>query len=355
MPDTNSVLETIESLATEATQDAADKLRDIEANAVEKDVRKATRRALYRLSERGVRPSVRDTAPVVHAYPARTPGASRTFASICDGAGNQMLLFEIPDPDGGRPTLLQLLINDVEGVKDIGTSRLSKRELDEMIQRVVEAIDTGLAVAEVEIDYARWLVSRARAVGRLQGKTSPPGVLEWMERVGGEDGDYAEPPIYKHVSAEEIQSDTTLSHDPDDLFALIWFQPWFFSVEDVRNWIQRWVEINLAGGQDTESEVAAKHEALIAEATNVLFDGMRENYVRRLESSADILFRRDRVAEGRLALWHALDLKADQPAANVLFARAIVLRTFSAAIMPMGSGDEETSDVVEDGEAVVPQ
>ena len=146
MPDTIPDLTTIETLLSQANEEAANALQAIEAAAQTKEVRKAARRALFRLGERGVRPSANIAAVPVMKESTRALGASHAFVSICDGAGNQMAFFEIPDPDGGYPTLFQLLINDVEGIKDLGTERMPMQKLREALAQVEAALDAGLAV-----------------------------------------------------------------------------------------------------------------------------------------------------------------------------------------------------------------
>lgn len=350
MPDTIPDLTIIETLLSQANEEAANALQDIEATTQTKEVRKAARRALFRLGERGVRPSVK-IAPVLAVKESIRPsGASRAFVSICDGAGNQMVFFEIPDLDGGYPTLFQLLINDLEGIKDLGTERMPTQKLRTALAQVEAALDSGLAVAEVEIGYARWLVEKARELGSLAGKKSPPGFLEWMEKVGGEAPGTKASPIPARVSSEEIRSDATISHDPEDFFELVWFEPWFFAVEEVYRWMQRWIEGELDVVPEEQEAVSARREELIEEATGFLFLGMRERYVSRLESAADVLFRRERAQGARMVLWHALDLQEQKPIHEVAFARAIVQRTFAAASMPMdiGGGSGEESETPEE-------
>jgi len=326
----NRTQKDVAALLAEATPEAASQLQELAESAPDKETRKVARRALYRLSLAGVRPPERAPAPKT-AEP--TPSDTlRAYASAYDGAGNRLVFCVVPDPDGGWPTLLQTLINDEEGTKDFSARRMSRREVAERVDRFEQQLENGLAFAEIEGDYGRWLLHEARLLNLRLGQLSPPGFLEWMERVGEPRGSYETPPVFAALNPEEVRADPSVPHDPAAFFALPWFEPWFLAARDVYEWLDAWEKSEASVLAVPESAKAERRERIVTEAVNkLLTPEARERYTHRLEESADILRRRDKMEAARIALYHALALADNKPVADVPFARALVRRTIEAA------------------------
>ena len=325
--------ERIAALLKEATVEAATTLAGMERQSDSKELRKAVRRALYLLSARGIRPIPDGMAG--EALPdTPTSDPLRAYASSFDGAGNRILFFEIPAPDGGKPTAVQMMLNDLTGLQTCDTARLTRAELRRRIQQLEQLPLQGLAFVEIPADYGRWLLAEARELLRRQNKPSPAGVLELLPRLGVPRHDYLVSPIYAAISVEELTGDSTLSRDPDALFERIWFENWFFAVEDVLRSLADWENAVDTSETTPGAEAAAqqeKRDAIVREVTTDLFTpGVRRRYVRRLEETADVLWRLSHAADAKIALVHAHALAADTSAAEAPFARALVERTLIA-------------------------
>lgn len=319
-------LDQIDMLLKEGTPEAAHQLRALEETTPHKETRKAARRALYRLSQAGVTPP--PTSPAATEAPMQ---AVRAFASAYDGAGNRLLFLLLPDPDGGSPTMAQTLINDIEGIKDFQSARIPRRELQERLDRFDAQLDQGVAVAEVEGDYGRWLIAQGRALNQQKSRLTPRGLLAFLPRIGEPQQAYT-PPIYTHISPKEIREDSTLDRDPADLFKITWFDAWFFDVQDTVSWLPEWAAVE-AEADLTEEEREQRFESIITQATVALMTPeMRRHYILRLEENADVLWRRGKEQEAKQALVHALALQEDTDVAEIPFAREIVKRTLGAAM-----------------------
>jgi hypothetical protein len=346
MSETLSELESIDALAAERSPEAATRLRDIAETTAEREIRKAARRALFRLSQAGILPSVQKAE--VEKRPSRTQEAEtlRAFASAFDGAGNRLLFFVLTDPDGGSPTLVQVFANDEEGIKDCDDLRMPRREVEERIGRFEQQLENGLALAEIEGDYGRWLLSRGRLVNQRLGRATPAGFLTWAGRIGEPQTRYETSAIYAHISADEIQADPSIPHDAGALFALPWFDAWFFTAEEVGQWLPDWKQAASSVVVLPESAVQARRLRVLKEAVGVLMTPpVRERYVVRLEESADVLRRRGKETAARQALYQALKLKAEEAIEESPFAQALVQRTIEAALevdRPSGTKEEET-------------
>ncbi len=332
----------IETLLKAGTSEAAATLAEIERITDSKEVRKAARRALYLLSARGIRPLPEVIpAEVVPDVPPKE--TVRAFATGFDGAGNRILLFEIADPDGGNPTGVQMMFNDQTGLQTCDSARLPRQELHQRIQQLEQMQADGLAFVEITADYGRWLLEEARELLRRQSKPSPPGVLELLPRLGVARNDYLVSPVYEAISRESSSAEDHLDSDPAALFGLKWFENWFFAIEDVVRALTDWenatdlaepAQSDLASAQ---SDLASAQRDLIVRevATDIFTPGVRSRYVRRLEETADILWRLGHGNDARMALFHARELAGEVPVADVPFAWALVERTLIAGVAVM--------------------
>jgi hypothetical protein len=327
--------ERVEALLKEATIESATALAELERQAGDKESRKAARRALYLLSMRGIRPTPAVlTGEALPDDPA--PETLRAYASGFDGAGNRILFFEIAGPDGGKPTAVQMLVNDQTGLQTCDSARLDRRELRRRIQQLEQLPAEGLAFVEITPDYGRWLLEEARELLRRQNKPSPAGVLELLPRIGVPRHDYLISPVYDSISVETLNADEAIERDPKALFELTWFENWFFAVEDVLRALSDWENATDTLDASPDEKAAAERELIVREVTTDLFTpGVRTRYVRRLEETADILWRLSHTNEAKMALIHAQALAGDAPVAEAPFARALVERTLIAGLAVM--------------------
>lgn len=358
-------------LLAQATPAAADLLQELAETMTAKEMRKAARRALYLLSQRGIVPHSVPRALTASSSSRTNPSetgrsslveskisgsgqftrlsyggslnkseraeqhATRVYASVFDGAGNRVLFLTWPDPDGGSPTFSQLLINDEVGVKDIATARLSRRTLAARLEEFSEQRETGIAVNEIELDYGRFLLHQARSLNQRHGQRTPPGFLDILSLIGETQENYTNSPVWNVISPQEVRKDAELPHDPAALFRLIWFEPWFMDVEDVTPWLQPVLDISILLQYVSVSEALQRRklDKIAKEAAVSLFNAeTRARYVSRLEESADILRRCEHEKEARQALFHAMNLRDAKTPAKSPFAVLLVQRTLQAAV-----------------------
>ena len=325
---------TVETLLAESTTDAAARLRDLAETTSEKDTRKAARRALYLLSQKGVVPPATIIPSAAASLTTKARPPLTAWASAYDGAGNRLLFLSWPNADGGSPTFLQALLNDAEGVRDMETRRATRRDLDERIQGFAAQLESGIALAEIAPDYGRFLIHQARTRSREQRRMTPTGFIDLLNVIGEPENDYPTAPVWEQMTEEAVRADME-APPAADLFKLPWFEPWFLDVNDVVPWLSDVYEVI---GDKNLSEDAQEQgmEAVAQNAARDLFNAdVKAQYVRRLEENADILLRRGREMEARQTLHNALALRDVATAAESEFAVLLVQRTMQAAIEMM--------------------
>ncbi len=325
------MLKSIEDLVAEATPEAAEELYRLAETGADKESRKAARRALYRLKQIGVEPPQVPAVPT--SRPVAAPPRLRAFASAYDGEGNRLIVPILPDPDHGSPTLAQVLVSDTEGVRELDGARLGRSVLEDRLTRYADQLELGLAIAEIEGDYARHLLTEFRAINRQRRTPTPAGFMEIVARLGTPERDWSEPPIYAALSADEVLTDESLPRDAETLFALPWFRAWFLDEEPIWPWIRRIGDLSESPIQTTEEVRRERVERIASEAVDTLIDAdLRARYTRRLEETADILLRCDKPLPARQALYHALQLKTDRLTHDLSFARDLFWRSVFAVV-----------------------
>lgn len=336
----------IADLLQQATPEAATRLQDIAETEPDRERRKAAKRALYLLSQKHILPLGR-SGPAAPALMQRVHSdALRAFASAFDGAGNRLLIFLIPQPDGGNPLLSHILINDARGIRDYGSQRVPRRQVDARISDMERGMERGLAIAEIEPDYGRFLLAEARAIHQRDGTMTPAGFLDLLPLIGTPQQEYERPAVYTRLSLEEVLSDPAVPHDPERLFATVWFENWFLDVNEVIPWLYRYVQALNSPIELPESAAAERRARSLAEATEGLLPApVRHLYARRLEETADILQRRAEQTVARMALYHAGQLAEDKPVSEVPFARFLVERSWAVAYHLLREQAEHRGDI----------
>ena len=327
----------IASLLAQNTPDAAARLNELAQTTPDKAARKAARRALYLLAQKGIVPP----APVASApAPHGTVISSglQAWASAFDGAGNRLLFLTWPDRDGGSPSFLQCLISDVEGVRDTESRRVSRRELADRLKGFEAQLEAGIALAPIETDYGRFLLHQARQLSQQARRATPPGFLDLLRGVGIPPASFAHSPVWDTLPLDAIRNDSNLPRDPAALFALPWFDAWFLDVNEVTDWLAPIVE-QLNRGEEAADVLAQSLGEAAHTCANALFSGgLKAQYIHRLEESADILRRRGLTTPARQALFHADALRAAQTGADSPFAVTLIKRTMQAALEMASKG-----------------
>jgi len=114
------------AFAAERGADALPTLTVLTGDRTDRGVRRAAKRALYRLAQRGIAPA---PAPARHVVDRQAERARRGWISAIDGSGSRAtwLLFE--GPYGGLK-LCSLIVNDEVGIVEVAGGDITKKRLD---------------------------------------------------------------------------------------------------------------------------------------------------------------------------------------------------------------------------------
>ena len=161
----------VAEFATAHGGEAVPLLTRLAAPGAERALRRAAKRALYRLSQRGV--TVMPTVAPRPVIERRSERAVRAWLSGIDGSGSRAAWIVFEGTYGGL-RLCSLILNDTLGITEVAGGDITKKRLD----RELAALRASQKLPWVEADPARavGLVAEALAMHAAKG-TSPPAAF----------------------------------------------------------------------------------------------------------------------------------------------------------------------------------
>ena len=172
--------EKLRAFASEHGAAALPALSGLAERATDRGVRRAAKRALYRLSQRGVAPApAPPAAPVVRRG---TPHAVRAWLSGIDGSGSRAAWILFEGAYGGG-ALCSLILNDVVGIAEVAGGDITKRRLEAELASLRAA--QKLPWVETQPVRALGLVVEALEVHRERGTSPPAAFARWQPFFAG--------------------------------------------------------------------------------------------------------------------------------------------------------------------------
>jgi hypothetical protein len=283
-------------------------------------VRRAAKRALYRLSQRGIaRPRTPAPRPVVVRQSER---AVRAWLSAIDGSGSRATWIVFETAFGGLE-LASLILSDTVGIVEVAGGEISKKRLAGELEALRR--DQKLPWVETDPERALGLVAEALALHRTTG-TAPPGPFaRWRARF--ERATPVTPP------APPAEVDGALVDRGAGLLELPEMAGWFLDPETVGGDAVELLQARESRLVVSEQLKAEREDVIVARVAERELDGAaRDRWARRLLEMA-LVFRalgREPDAERAEAAAAALGDRS-RPAGQQPFARALARRALEIA------------------------
>lgn len=312
--------EALRSFAADHGAEALPLLAALASDTTERVLRRAAKRALYRLALRGVAaPPPRSPRPVIERRPER---AVRAWLSGVDGSGSRATWILFEGAWGGR-SLCSLILNDVTGIVDAAGGEISKRRLETELARLRAA--QKLPWVETEPARAVGLVAEALALHRAGGTVPPQAFARWQRFFAS--APLPEPPtVPAEAEAGRVERSAELLELPE-------LAGWFLDPDAVQADALELLEAR-ESRLVVSGQVKAEREAAIARKVveRELTPDARRRWARRLTEMAEIFRATGRPEPAGLALAAATAL-ADptRDVAHHPFARALARRALEVA------------------------
>ena len=320
--------ENIAALLERKDSSSAAELAEI-AQTPDKAQAKAAKRALFLLSQSGIKPP--EPKPETRDPKPETRTANRALMSNDGGTGSRMLWFMREDPYGGSPTVITILVNDKDGLIDLAQRKTPRRELDERIRDLKQRENT--VITEVPVDYGRHVLQESTQRNQVNRTPLPQGYGDAFRFIGPPESEYARPSIYDILDTDSIRKDESIPRAPEKLFEQPWFEGWLLDFEAVEPWEAKYFEAVSSRVLIDEAQRARRGDAIVDEAADALLDAESiERYRRRLEDTAYVLHLAGHTDEARQSLFHALSCDEKSKPSTIPFLRTLVHRSIYLVI-----------------------
>jgi hypothetical protein len=330
----------VEALGDVRAQAAAEALDEIAASVDDKAVQKAARRSIFRLGSQGIRvePSAPTTASIATTRPATL---YRVIASAYDGSGSRSMWFGAERRLGGI-YLVAVVLNDVDGLVDCAGRDTTRKRFSEQEATMREKDIT--AWVELPNDYACQLVQEGVDLAQASGQLLPPGYAMWADLIGNPPEPFSQALVYAEISAFETRMHPTLEGETPRLFTQPEVESWFFRPEEVQKWLHQLAETPGSRLLVTPESEQDRVERVMREAVKELLPpARRAGLKRRLEETAYIFLRTDRMADARRAVQAAATIEEERPLRPPHpFLRALMERSLRIALEVERSDFEPT-------------
>ena len=283
-------------------------------------VRRAAKRALYRLAQRGITPTPPAAPrPVVER---RRERAVRAWLSGVDGSGSRAVWIVFEGPYGGL-RLCSLILNDVIGVTDVAGGDITRKRLD----RELAALRASQKLPWVETDPTRavGLVAEALASHAANATSPPSAFMSWRASFAA--AHPAEPPaLAESADPALLEKSATLLERPE-------LAGWFLDPESVQGDAVELLQSRESRLVLSDQLKAEREDAIVERVIEREFDdSARRLWSRRLAEMALVLDAAGVPEPAALARTAASALAAGHPEPRRQpFVRALTARALEIA------------------------
>ena len=282
-------------------------------------IKRAAKRALYRLAQRGVTPPPRPVSrPVVERREER---AVRGWISAIDGSGSRAMWLLFDGAFGGLE-LCSLIVNDVAGVLEVAGGGITKKRL----ATELAALRAAQKLPWVETPPTRVVgtVGEALALHRTLGTSPPSGFARWQRHF-----DAGVPPVPPVAPSEP---DAALVARGAEVLDAPEMAGWFIEPTDVQAEAVELMQTQESRLVVSDQVKGEREEALVTRvAERELGAEARARWARRLLESAEVFDATERPEHGAIARAAAGALVHGSDVASQPFARALARRALEVA------------------------
>lgn len=320
-----------ESLVYLTTPGSAELLSQMVTEAQNKPLKKAIKRSLYRLKERGIIAEDRgheDSRASILRPPTRI---SEGYLSSIDYLGDRLVWLTQPRVTKGL-YFFQVLINDTEGIKDFQGTEITKKMYRDYLTRFRK--ENLMPIVEAEPSYCQFLIEEGYTTAIQRGHPVPTGYLEWKDIVGKLSSEVQRPLIYSYYEEEAIKADESLLTRSGILFELPEFSNWAIEPDEMERYTEKIQEASKSKLVLTPIQKQERIYQIFNDAAEELFNEERRLlYSRRLEEIAYIIYKLGKEEEAKTCLAAALALRSEGiPSSRHPFPLELVKRSLSSAI-----------------------
>jgi hypothetical protein len=333
-------LAVIYSLGKIVDRAALDALDEIDRKSTDKDYKKEIKRALFKLSQRGLeiaRESVGHQAAPTPLF-TREPD-TEAYMSAVDGGGGRLIWLAKAQPGHGLQ-VIQAMLHDRDGLLRIGGAHLRRKEMRDMFHELQRQHSVNMI--SIPWEFADWAIYEGYENAKGRGQDGLEKFHELRSIIGAEKPKEQIHPIYQKIDAAEVREG-----------------PWreqsrrLLDEPELRYWVltDDWVQQFLAQIQEAQTsrlvlnplQKEERMNAIVREAVKTLCSGENGRaFKRRMEDMALYFAETRRSEAAKLSLAVALQVGEGEPGPlDLSFLTGLVQKSFAVLLSQEKAKQEE--------------
>jgi hypothetical protein len=296
IPDTPSALAVIDRLPLEEA--SVPVLTAVHKTFPSKPVRKAVRRSLFKLKQKGISvPDLMDgdpsTATPLRSYPSQEPVAK--VGAIGDMIGSRPVIVIIDQGARGQDLGIGLA-SDEEGISQFLYGSFSRRKVRELIGSILEGAGP---LVDTTLSHALTILERAYQKHLERHPETPSEYLEMRPWLLDHADPLDHPIIYDHISASTLSDQGLTRSQVETLLEHDFLKSWLIDYEQLRPFMEDMVKADGSPILLTEAQKADRVQEIKEKSVEALFPrDKRLSLKHRLEETSYLFYR---VGDGEMA------------------------------------------------------
>ena len=312
-----------------ATHESLQLIREIEATTADKDVKKEIKRALFKLSQKGIvvpqpAPAEKKPAPLFER-----DYEIEAYMSAVDGGGGRLVWIAKPQPKRGLQ-VIQAMVHDRDGLVRFGGVQMKRKELRAMADEIKQ--QHGVTMIAVPWEFADRMIYEGYERAKARGPSGQSDLSDFhaiRSVIGTGKPKPVTHPVYQKLGTEDFREGSWREQSRRLL-----------EEPELRYWVivDEWVQDCLAALHEAQSSPLVlnpvqKEERLasvVREAVKTLCAGENgQAFKRRMEDMALYFAETGRIDEAKLSLAVAQQVGEGDPGPlDISFLTGLMQKSF---------------------------
>ena len=333
-------LAVIYSLGKTVDPAALDALDEIDRKTTDKEYKKEIKRALFKLSQRGLDVARERVGHQAAPAPLFTHEPdTEAYMSAVDGGGGRLIWLAKVQPGHGVQ-VIQTMLHDRDGLLRIGGAHLRRKEMRNTFQELQR--QHSISMIPIPWEFADWAIYEGYEKAKTRGQSGLERFHELRSIIGTEKPKEQTHPIYRKIDAAEVRQG-----------------PWreqsrrILDEPELRYWVltDDWIQQFLTQIQEAQTsrlvlnplQKEERMSAIVREAVKTLCSGEDGRaFTRRMEDMALYFAETRRPEVAKLSLAVALQVGEGDPGPlDVSFLTGLVQKSFAVLLSQEKAKQEE--------------
>jgi len=320
---------------------SVDLLREIEKSTTDKEVRKEIKRALFKLTQKGLAvpeasPTEKKPVPLFEHTPE-----IEAYMSAVDGGGGRLIWIAKQQPNRGLQ-VIQAMLHDREGLLRFGGMHMKRKELRAMADEIKR--DHGVSMIAIPWEFADQIIYEGYEKAKARGQSGLENFHETRSIIGTGKPKPVAHPIYQKLGSLDPregpwrEQSRRLLDEPE-------LRYWVLMDDWLRDYLSQLQEAQTSRLVLNQVQKEERLNAIVRDAVKALCAGENgKAFKRRMEDTALYFFETGRANLAEIALAVAWQVGEGDPGPlDVSFLTGLVQKSFAFYMSQQKAEAEEAA------------